>query len=99
MEVCSGDNLGEKKRSKKVRHWSGCLSWKLPPPTPHLHSHRKTSNLSGNYSVKGGSGDIKPGSAVGGQDMAQKGKENNGVMPFINLSTTYLPSALAGIVT
>lgn len=62
-----------------------------PPPPPH-----KTS---GDYSVKGDSGVIKPGSAEGGQDVAQKSKENNRVTAFISLARVYLPSPVASTVT
>lgn len=45
----------------------------LPPPP-----HKMLSSRSGDYSVKGDSGVIKPGSTEGGWDVAQKSKENNG---------------------
>lgn len=61
-------------------------------PTPPRPLHKKMSSLSADYSVKGDSGVIKPGSAEGGQDVAQKSKENNGVTAFINLARVYLPS-------
>lgn len=57
------------------------------------------SSPSGDYSLKGDSGVIKPGSAEGGQDVAQKSKENNGVTAFINLARVYLPSPGASTVT
>lgn len=74
----------------KLRHWSSCLHWKLPSPPPRLHT--KMSSPSADYSVKGDSGVIKPGSAEGGQDVAQKSKGNNGVTAFIHLARAYLPS-------